>query len=375
MGHDAVQVLPVRTRADARAFLALPYRLYRNDPNWVAPLRREERRRWSPRHNSSLASRVAARFLARRGGRVAGRIAAIADPAFARRWGGGFFGFFECEDDDAAAGALFAAAERFLAGEQLDSVLGPVNLSTHEEVGFLVAGHDSPPMLLSPYNPPYYAALAECAGYNGAREYDAYLWTPQTQPAPVVDRLLRRLAVRGGDDAPRIRHLDPARWDAELRTIHALYNAAFAELWGYVPITWEELQAQANSFKVFYRPELVLIAEVGGEAVGFGLVLPDINAVLRPLHGRLLPFGLIRLARSVPRITTGRFILLGVRPEHTGRGVAALIAHSMAETARRLGLTQVELSLVQGGNEQMRHVIDAFAAPRIKTYRLYQKSL
>jgi GNAT superfamily N-acetyltransferase len=303
-----------------------------------------------------------------------GRIAAVVDPAFARRWGGGFFGFFECPDDDAVAGALFAAAERFLTDQQVDSVLGPVNLSTHEEVGFLVAGPDSPPMLLSPYNPPCYSRLAENAGYDGCREYHAYLWTPQTLPSRVVNRLLRHLAVCG-DDAPRIRHLDPAHWDSELRTLHALYNAAFAELWGYVPITWEELHAQANSFKAFYRPELVLIAEVAGEAVGFGLVLPDINAALRPLHGRLLPLGLICLMRAVPRLDTGRFILLGVRPEHTGRGVAALIAHRMAETARRLGLREVELSLVQGGNEQMRHVIDAFAAPRIKTYRLYRKTL
>lgn len=374
MGDDAVAVMPVRTDADARAFLALPYRLRGQDPNWVAPLRREERRRWSLRHNPSLASRPVARFIARRGRRVVGRIAAVVDPAFASRWGGGFFGFFECEQDDQVARALFAAAEANVAAHRLERIVGPVDLTTHDEVGFLVAGHDSPPMVLSPYSPPYYAVLAERAGYTPAREYDAYLWTPDSTPGRAVERLLRRMAAeRAG--APRIRHLEPAAWDAELRTMHGLYNAAFAELWGFVPIGWDEFEARASAFRQFFRPELVIIAEIGGAAAGFGLVLPDINEALRPLHGRLLPCGLFRLLRAVSRLDTGRFILLGVLPEHRGRGVAVLIAHAMAAAARALGLRGVELSLVQGGNQPMRQVIDAFAARRIKTYRLYEKSV
>jgi len=375
MSANATQIVPVSDRSGERVFLQLPYRLYRDDPNWVAPLRREERRRWSPRHNSALRSRRTARFLALRGTRAVGRIAAVVDPAFVARWdNAGFFGFFECEADPEAATGLLRAAEDFIIREGAGTALGPVNLSTHDEIGLLVAGHDSPPMILSPYNHPYYQTLIEQAGYTPARDYHAFLWTPAARPAPVLDRLVRRTAGQG-PGAPRLRHLDPTRWDADVRAIFGLYNDTFADLWGFVPISWEEFRARAAEFRAFYRPELVIIAELAGEAVGFGLLLPDINAALKPIKGRLFPFGLLRLMRSVPRLSTGRFILLGVRRGHSGRGLAALIAQTMVEAVRQVGYQAVELSLVQEGNEAVRHVIAAFGAPPAKTYRLYQKPL
>lgn len=375
MSADNLHVVRVTTRSDERAFRELPWRLYRGDPNWVAPLRSAERRRWDLRANPVLAHRLTARFLARRGRRTVGRIAAIIDPAFLERWeNAGFFGFFECEwDDVAAARALFHNAEDFLRAHEIRRVLGPVNLSTHEEVGFLVDGHDSPPAVLSPYNPPAYAALAEQAGYHRTRDYQAYLWTPATEHDPVLERALRLAAAR--PNGVRIRALDPARWDSELRALFELYNTAFAQVWGFVPIQWEEFQGMAESFRAFYRPELVLVAEEGDVVVGFALLLPDVNTALRPLRGRLFPFGAVQLMRAVPRLDTGRFILLGVRPDHTGHGLAARIAGELERVARRLGLRQVELSLVQSDNAAIRHVIDAFGAVPCKTYRLFGKRL
>jgi GNAT superfamily N-acetyltransferase len=154
-----------------------------------------------------------------------------------------------------------------------------------------------------------------------------------------------------------------------------LYNGAFRDVWGFVPITWEEFATRAEEFRPFYRPELVLIAEVDGAPAGFGLVLPDINAALRNVGGRLLPFGWLRLLWEVPRLRTGRFILAGVLPQFTGLGVAAILAHAMDGTARRMGLESAELSLVQRGNTRMRHVIESFGCRPGKTYRLYQRSL
>lgn len=373
MSAEALHVVRVATRADERAFRELPWRLYRDDSSWVAPLRSAERRRWDPRANPALEHRLTARFLARRGGRTVGRIAAIIDPAFMERWeDAGFFGFFECEGDDpAAARALFHNAEDFLRAHHLQRVLGPVNLSTHEEVGFLVAGDATPPAVLSPYNPPGYAAFAEQAGYRGVRDYHAYLWTPALAPV----RTVQRGYGPAGDDGIRIRHLDPAHWDRELRALFALYNAAFAEVWGFVPITWDEFRGMAESFRAFYRPELVIVAEDDDAIIGFALLLPDVNTALRPLRGRLFPFGALRLARAVPRLDTGRLILLGVHPQHTGRGLAARIAAELERTGRRLGLQRVELSLVQGENAAVRRVIDAFGAPPCKTYRLFGRQL
>jgi GNAT superfamily N-acetyltransferase len=164
-------------------------------------------------------------------------------------------------------------------------------------------------------------------------------------------------------------------WDAETRTVFELYNASFDGVWGFVPIGWEEFRQRAELFRRFLVPELLLIAESAGRSVGFALTLPDINAALRPLHGRLWPIGWLRLARTVPRLRSGRFILLGVRPEWAGRGIGALLAAETAAVVRRLGYQQVELSLVQGTNDRVRRVIDAFGCPRLKSYGLYRREL
>lgn len=378
MPRAGLEVSHLRGRADHRAFCALPYRLYRDDPRWVAPLRLFERRRWSPRHNASLRTRWAQRFLARRGRRVVGRIAAVVDEAFAARWlpGAGFFGFFECEDDPEAARALFTAGEAALRERGRNSVIGPVNLTTHEEVGLLVEGFDTRPTLLSPYNPPYYVTLVEQGGYRPWRDYHAYLWRPQQTQSDAITRLesaaLRRAGIFG---QLRTRSADLARWDEEVRALHELYNASFADLWGFVPLSFEEFAERAQSFRPFLRPELLVIAEADGRAVGFGLVLPDINQVLAGLRGRLFPFGWLRLRRSVPRIRSGRFILIGVLPEFASRGLAPVIAAEVQAAGRRLGLDPVEISLVAGANRRMQHVIEAFGCPRTKTYRLFGKAL
>jgi len=372
----AVEVNVVESRADNSAFIGLPYRLYRDDPHWVAPLRMTERQRWSPRHNSSLKLRWVRRFVARRHGRVMGRIAAIVDREFADRWKAesGFFGFFESADDGEVSAALLAAAEAALKARGVRHVLGPVNLSTQDEVGLLIDGFDRPPTLLSPYNPPWYRGLIESAGYQSCRDYHAYHWTPDQRPAE-AERTVAAADRAGALAGLVLRTADPGRWDDEVRLLYGLYNPSFAGVWGYVPITWDEFSERAESFKPFYRPELVVIAEVNGAAAGFGLVLPDVNEALAGLRGRLLPFGWLRLMRRVPHIRSVRFILLGVHPEHTGHGLAGRIASRMIEEGRKAGVREGELSLVLEGNVGMRRVIDGLGCPRTKTFRLYEKAL
>jgi len=363
----------VKTRSAQRAFHRLPFELYRDDPHWVPPLHADERHRWSWRRNASLARRRARRFLAWRGHRVVGRVASVLDPEFARRWspGAGLFGFFECENDVSTACALLAAAEGDLRDAGCKRVLGPVNLTTNDEVGLLIDGFDSTPMLLSPYAPTYYADLVAAAGYARERDYHAFAWTPDTPFAPVVERV-RRLARRRG---VVVRASEPARWHAEHRLLFDLYNAAFSDVWGFVPLSWDEYRERSSSFRRFYRPELVLFAECAGRPAGFGLALPDINALLAKVGGRLWPLGWLTLARGVPRLRTARFILLGVLPEFRALGVAVAIAAEMAEAARRLGIERGELSLVQADNRKIQTVVAACGGPRVKTYRLYEKRL
>lgn len=378
MTPSELVVSPVLGRADARAFCKLPYRLYRRDPHWVAPLHAEERRRWSPRHNASLGGRWVERFLARRGGRVVGRVAAIEDRAFAARWrpGAAFFGFFECDGDPEAARALLAAAEAALAARGARVVLGPVNLTTHEEVGVLAAGFDHRPSLLTPYNPRGYLALLEHNGYRTSAEYHAYRWTRECRRSPAVERLAAAAARRRGAFAKiAVRSMEAGQWDREVTAIHELYNASFASVWGFTPLTRKEFDERAGAFRPFYRPELVLFAQLDGRPVGFALVLPDVHEVLARLDGRLLPFGWLRLVHGIPRIRSGRFILMGIRPELAGRGIAPVLAVEMAKNAERLRLAAVEISLVLATNRKMRRVIEAFGCVPSKTYRLYEKSL
>jgi GNAT superfamily N-acetyltransferase len=377
MTAGALAIAAVQSRTDARAFRALPYQLYRGDSRWVAPLRGDERRRWLPRHNPSLRERWVQRFLAVRNGRPVGRIAAIVDLAFAARWdpGAGFFGFFECADDSEACEALLTAAGKALRAQGVSRLLGPVNLTTNDEVGLLIEGFHSPPTILSPYNPPFYDTLLRAAGLAPCMAYHAYAWSPASVCTPVVERVMRLARGRRAAASIRVRTSLPRRWHADLRTLLELYNESFGDLWGFVPLTWDELQERAERFRPFYRPELALFAECDGQPVGFALALPDVNEALAGLDGRLWPFGWLRLLWRVPRLRAARFLLLGVRPPFRGQGVAVLLAAAAADAGRRLGIARGELSLVQAGNRRVRAVVEAFGGVLTKTYCLYEKAI
>jgi GNAT superfamily N-acetyltransferase len=304
-----------------------------------------------------------------------GRVAAIIDKELCRRWvpGSGLFGFLECVDSLDVFQALTDAAGQALYCEGMTEMLGPVNLTTHDEVGLLVEGHDSAPMVLSPYNPRYYVNLLAVTGFEPRCDYHAYRWTTTSGQAPAIDRLLRWYTHSGASFV--IRSSQPHRWAEEARTLFDLYNASFQETWGFVPLSWEEFDERAHAFRRFYDPDLVLFAEIDHRPVGFALVLPDINEALPRASGRLWPFGWLYLALAIPRIQGGRFILLGVLPKATGRGVAALLAHEAARVAARKGLTRVELSLVHGDNRPTIRIIKAFGGVPCKTYRLFQKKI
>jgi GNAT superfamily N-acetyltransferase len=377
MPPGSIVVAPVRSSADHRAFCDLPYALYAADPVWVPPLRFVERRRWSTKHNPSLAHRSAVRFLARRDGIVVGRIAAILDPAFSARWEScaGFFGFFECIRDPVTADALLAHAESHLRAQGVRTVFGPVNLSTHDEVGLLVHGFDSRPMVLSPYNPPWYEGMLVDAGYDACVDSDSFSWDFGRPLSPAVARIVRRLTAGDASERVTLRRSEPRRWMEEGRALLETYNASFADVWGFVPLAWDEYRVRADEFRRFYRPEMAVFAESGGRVVGFALALPDINEALATIGGNLWPVGWLRLARAIRRIRAARFMLLGVLPDFRGRGIAPLLAHAVASAAREAGIRTAELSLVQGSNERIRHVIQAFGGRPLKTYRLFRKSL
>jgi GNAT superfamily N-acetyltransferase len=300
------------------------------------------------------------------------------DPEFNRRWepGTGFFGYFECMPDAEACEALLACAEDALRTQGMRCVVGPINLTTNDEVGLLVEGFERRPAILSPYNPRYYKDFLEAAGYITAREYHAFEWSAASSPDRRIQRL-DRLASRahGRLEGLVLRAADPKAWEAENRTLFELFNASFEDRWGFVPLSWDEYREQAERFRPFYRPELAIFAEAYGTPIGFGLALPDVNEALALVHGRLLPLGWLRLKRALPRIRSARLLLLAVRPEYAGAGVGALIAARLHDAGVRLGLERGELSLIEATNRPMIRVVEAFGCPRISTFRLYEKFL
>lgn len=377
MSAESMKVVSVNSSQLHEAFCDFPYQLYRGHSHWVAPIRPLEHRRWSPEHNSSLQHRWTERFLALRNEEIVGRIAAIVDPEFSKRWvaDSGFFGFFECENNPETACLLLNTVERALQEQGKSRILGPVDLTTHDEVGLLIDGHASRPMVLSPYQFEYYESLLMAAKYCSCCEYHAYSWSTIHKHERLAERFLARVDSDEAAAGILIKPSTRRRWNTETVVLHELYNACFDEVWGFVPIEWKEFRERAESFRPFYRPELVVFAYKAQQPIGFALALPDINEAIAQINGRLFPLGWLRLLFAVRRIRSARFMLLGVLPEYRKTGIALRLANHVALAAQQLGIKQAELSLINQNNEQVQRVVKAFGGQRIKTYRLFEKTI
>ena len=371
---NPVDVREVRSRRDLRGFVELPYRLYREDPLWVPPLRSDVRRRLSPRHPFFERARMAL-FCARSGPRLSGRIAAIVNEAHnevhAERCG--FFGFFETEEEPAVARALLDAAERWCAAQGATILRGPVSPSTNDECGLLVEGFHLPPVFMMPYNPPWYAERFESFGLHRAMDLLAYeLVYGDHMPFARLRRIRDRLASREG---LRIRPVRLEKFDEEMQAIRAIYNRAWEKNWGFVPLSEREFRHVARQMRPILKPELTLIAEVRGAPAGFSLTLPDVNRALKHAGGRLFPLGLLKLLFHLRRIDSARVITLGILPEHRHLGLEALLYLETIETGPRVGFPRGELSWILETNEPMIRGIETLGGKLIKRYRIYEKEI
>lgn len=367
-----VQIVPVESRHAAREFLALPYVLYRNDPYWVPPLRIQQKQLFDTGRHPFYAHAEMARFLARRGGRTVGRIAAILDHNYNRFQNepAGFFGFFESTRDQEAAGALVGAAREWLLGRGLRTVRGPMNPSANYECGLLVEGFDSSPCIMMPYNPPYYAELLEGAGLRKAKDLYAYHNTADE----ITVRKAERVAGRALANNVRIRSIRMEDFEAELERFARIYNSAWERNWGFVPMTRDELCFMAREIKAIVDPSLVLLGEVGEQVVGCALALPDINEALKHARGRLFPLGLLKILyhkRSIKRL---RVLILGVVEECRTSGVAAGLYAVLFRNGLEGGYREGEFSWVLEDNVMMNRSMEALGARRYKTYRIYEWS-
>lgn len=369
-----LEIVRVKTGAELTRFQKLPFRLHRDDPNWVPPLLSAERRLLDRKVHPFHKHAEVEYFLALRDGTVVGRIAAIVNREHLRvhRDGTGFWGFFESEDDPEIAKGLFDQAEAFLRSQGLKGSRGPMNFSVNETCGLLVEGFDTPPYIMMTHNPPYYAGLIESAGYRKVMDLLAYHVTRDTVRADVS-----RPSSSGPSGRAKLsfRHMDRRRLAEEIKTVNSLFNDAWRDNWGFVPMTEEELEFMAREMKAVFEPRLSYVVEIGGEPIAFAVALPNVNPLLRKIGGRLWPLGWLKILLGRKSIDSFRVLLLGVRKDYQGSGIGFLFVMKMVRDALKTKARAAEMSWILETNRAMRAPLERIGARPYKRYRIYEKAL
>jgi GNAT superfamily N-acetyltransferase len=371
-----LEIRPVAGRRDRETFIRLPWRIYRNEPNWVPPLRRDERRRLDPGRNPFFEHADVGLFLAERDGEPVGRISAQVDRNFnafqGNEWG--LFGFFECAEDPEAAAALFDAAAGWLAQRGRDLMVGPMDFTTNDTCGVLIDGYERRPVILTPYSARYYPGLYEGAGLSKAM--DLYMWdievTDRERVHPAIWKVAREVETKHGIVC---RHLRKRDFEAELAGFLEVYNAAWERNWGFVPLSDAEVRYFARELRPLLDENWAYIAEKDGEIVGAALTLPDYNVILSRLNGRLLPFGWAKALWLRRRIDWVRVFALGVKPAYQHTGVAARFYEMHFDAAERAGVRGAETGWILETNEAMNRAMEGMGGRIVRTYRLYQRDL
>ncbi|WP_309088145.1 dATP pyrophosphohydrolase [Phenylobacterium sp.] len=375
---SAVQIVPVGSRPELERFIRVPMRLSARDPNYIAPLLIERREALSAKTNPFFAHADVQFWLAVKDGRDVGRISAQIDHLNPQTPEGyGNFGLIAGEDDEEVFAALFRTAEVWLRERGCRAALGPINLSTNEEVGLLVEGHDTPPMVMMGHDAPYAGPRIEAQGYVKAKDIYAYECSVADDlPAPILRRVRKPLA-----EGVTLRTLDMKRFDAEIRTLTEILNDAWSGNWGFTPTTEAETKQLATAMKMVIDPRLTWFAEIDGEPAGFMVLLPNVNEAIADLNGKLLPFGWAKLLwrLKVARVKSGRVPLMGVKRKfaatHRGQLLPFQLIDAVVLAARKLGYRRYELSWILEDNLPMRRICEAGGARIYKTYRLYEKAL
>jgi hypothetical protein len=373
-----VKVRKVENEQDRMKFIKLPWELYKDDPNWVAPLIFDVRKNLDPKKNPFFKHAEVDLFLAEKDGKLAGRIAAIKNDNHNKfhKDKAGFFGFFETIDDEEVSDLLFDTACQWCKEKGFDEVLGPVNPSTNDECGLLVDGFDSSPVFLMTYNPKHYIAKIENFGFEKAKDLYAYDIPKEViNDEKVMNKLNRMSELIKKRYNVTTHFIDMKNLSSEVRKIEEIYNSAWETNWGFVPLTTEEFDYMAESLKMVVDPDLVMFAEVDGKPAGFTLSLPDFNQVLKKMNGRLLPFGLFTILLNKKKINNLRVIIMGVKPEFQKKGIDSVFYLETIKNGNKNGYRGAEISWVLEDNMPMRMTAEKLGAKIYKTYRIYRKSL
>jgi GNAT superfamily N-acetyltransferase len=373
-----IKIRKVETENDRMKFIRLPWELYKDDKYWVPPLIFDARKNLDRNKNPFFKHAEFDMFLAERDGNAVGRIAAIKNDNHNNfhKDKAGFFGFFETIDDSDVSDMLLETACQWCKDKGMDDIRGPVNPSTNDECALLIDGFDSSPVFLMTYNPPHYKDKIEGFGFEKAMDMYAF-----RIPAEVItdSKVMNKLERMAGMIKQRsnivTRNINMKELESEVRKIEEVYNSAWENNWGFVPLTTEEFDYMAESLKMVVDPNLVIFAEVDGKPAGFTLALPDFNQVLKKMNGRLLPLGFFKLMYYKRKIDWLRVIIMGVKPEYQKRGIDSVFYLETIKNGNSGGYGGAEISWVLEDNMAMRQTAEKLGAKIYKTYRIYNKHL
>ncbi len=370
-----VEVSAARTPDDLRQFVALPFRLHAGTP-WIPPLKLERYAFLTRKLNAFFTHGEARYFLARRDGRVVGRITAQVDFEFNRfhasRWG--MFGFLEFEEDPETLEALLAAAEAWCRRHGCDRMVGPMNFQINDEAGVLIEGFAREPLIREPWNPPYYQQRCEAAGL--AKAMDLYGWDLSIQDRERMNPILPRVAERAHRKyGVTIRKMSRRHLRRELDEFAKIYNAAWSRNWGFVPYSKADLDAFAIDMQLVYSREWFMIAEADGQTIAMAITIPDVHQIYKKMQGRVLPLGwwyYLNRARIIDRIRVG---FLGVLPEYQHTGVAAALYLAHFDAAARSRQKVGEASFILEVNTAMNRGLEEMGGRLVKRWRVYERLL
>jgi len=379
-GASGLRIDEVKTKADLDAFIDVPWTIYKDDPAWSPPLRFERRDMFGAK-NPYFEHAEAAYFIARRDGKPVGRISAQVDD-LAQRYHGegtGHFGALEGVDDPEVFAALFETAEAWLRDRGMTRVLGPFTLSINEETGLLIDGFEHPPRILMGHAKPWYGPRVEDQGYIKSQDMWAYDLDITKDFPPAAQRIIAKARQL---DRLKLRRIDKKRFNEELHTMIDIFNDAWRDNWGFIPMTEAEIDKMGADLKPFVKEEGFMIAEWDGVPTAFMLTIPDVNQAARDLNGSMLPFGWAKLAwRLILHWPTqARVPLMGVRKDFQGTMPGAAMAMLLIETIREAcvrvwRLERGELSWILESNPSMHKILTLIGCVHYKTYRVYEKAL
>ncbi|MHB9032614.1 MAG: N-acetyltransferase [Anaerolineae bacterium] len=379
MASNLVVVEPVTTRAQLKSFIMFPFQLYHDDPNWVPPLIDERFKHFDPKHNPFYEYATVQLFLARRGGELAGIIAAIDNPRHQEIWGEniGFWGEFEVIDDYAIASALFDAARDWLRSRGRAVMRGPMNMNINEEIGLLIEG-DGAPVIMMTYNPSYYQRFIERYGFSKAKDVLAFkidleYLGPNMENLP--PQIAGAAAIAESRYHIKIRHIRPEILDQEVELVKPIYRKAWQKNWGALPMTDAEFAALVENLKSIADWDFTYLAFIDDEPIGVFIALPDFCQVALHLGGRLLPFGWINYLRYKPRINGVRVLIMGVLEEHRLKGVEALFYREGFQKAVQKGMKWGEMSWILEDNYKVIRGIEKVGGKAYRRYRVYDMTI